>query len=353
MELELNAVFILLERRVAENLYIPHKIILGFRSMNKSDFTIQDVVRRTLTIWLAVIATVTSAQGLTKLELESSTSIPGFPSASAIVCDDNRFFVMGDDSRHLMILDQQYHKLDSIQVFDGTEKRIPQNVKADIESGLMVGGKILLIGSSSSQARHRSYIIKLFSDRREKISQLNNKSWLPESVSTGPVNIEGAMTFNRKLVFANRTMKGVAGNFLFVTPLKPFLRGRSSNMREREIVIPDSITRSAGISDLCYVESDDLLLVTLSSEDSANPLEDGAIGPSYLGWIGGFSEVFKKGVLRLQGVVDLTTIDPAFHGQKIEGVCAQNDNDQNMILHLVSDNDDGVSRIFRVRMNRP
>lgn len=326
---------------------------MGFSLITRDSLVIR-LVTYALTVWLCIDSNLGDAQDFPTLKLQSSSAIPGFPSASAIAYCDRKLFVMGDDSRYLVILDDQHNKIDSIRVFDGEEKRIPQDVKADIESGLVVGRSIVLIGSSSSQPRHRSYLIKPSGDKRNKIKTLTNRSWLRESItSTGSVNIEGAMAFDRKLVCANRSMKGSGANFLFVTPLRPFLRGRSASVKEREIVIPDSINRSVGISDLYYFESNDLLLVTLSSEDSSNPLEDGAIGTSYVAWIRGFTDVFKKGVLRLQGVVDLTAIDSVFNGQKIEGVCAQRGNDGDLILHLVSDNDDGTSRIFRLSMSQP
>ena len=287
-----------------------------------------------------------------KFEFHSSSLIDGFPSASAVICYGDKLFVMGDDSRQVMILDEDLKKVDSIKIFEG-QGRVPQDKKADIESAIRLRRKILLIGSASSQVRQKSYLIKTGRAGRDKMKILDNRTWLSQSDSAaGPINIEGAFVFKGKLIAANRAMKGDNANMLFVTPLKPFLRGRSAKTTLYQISLPDSVNTLAGISDLFYRKEEDVLLITLSSEDSNNPLEDGAIGKSYLGWISRFSASFKGGALRLDGMVDLTSLSSAFEGQKIEGVCAKHDGNDSLILHFVSDNDDGVSRIFSVRMTR-
>lgn len=306
-----------------------------------------------LLLALMLISNIACAQDTPKFELRANSSIIGFPSASAIVCRGERLYVMGDDSRHMVVLDQRYRKLDSIPVFGGTEKRISQYLKADIESAILIGKKILLIGSGSSPAREQSYLIRLRRNGGKVVKTLDNKSWLNNSdLGIAQINIEGSIVFDDKLICSNRAMKGESKNLLFVVPVKSFLRGRSVKGDIREIIIPDSIRKSAGISDLCYVRSDDLLLVTLSSEDSSNPLEDGAIGTSYIGWIEEFSQRFNGGVLQMDGVADLTSVDPLFDVHKIEGVCAQPGDGNSLILHLASDNDDGKSSIFGVRMIR-
>ena len=304
-------------------------------------------------VLLTLTANLASAQSQPKFELRASTPIVGFPSASAILCSDKRLYVMGDDSRHMIVLDERYQKLDSVRVFGGTDERIPRNLKADIESAVVVGKKILLIGSGSSSARERSYLIRPRRKGWKVQKTLDNSTWLPDSGSTGTaVNIEGAIVFEGKLICANRSMKGSSTNFLFVTPLRSVLHERPAKTTIQRFIVPDSIGQRAGVSDLCYIASDDLLLITLSSEDSSDPLEDGAIGISYIGWINGFSDAYKKGVLRLNGIADLTSIDPLFNNHKIEGLCARKDIDNSISLHLVSDNDDGKSSIFSVRMIR-
>ncbi len=49
-----------------------------------------------------------------------------------------------------------------------------------------------------------------------------------------------------------------------------------------------------GISELCYVESKDMILFTFTSEGTNNAYDDGVIGSSYIGWVNNVAAKLKQ-----------------------------------------------------------
>ena len=109
-------------------------------------------------------------------------------------------------------------------------------------------------------------------------------------------------------------------------------------------------TNIIGVSGLYYVEEKDLLLFTASEEDTPNALDDGKISDSYLGFIEKFSAKMEDKTITPNQLIKLSTINKIFIKQKIESVCVEKITGDEMILHLVADNDNGESRLFKVRM---
>jgi hypothetical protein len=320
--------------------------------------TIHSLLTRTtipaLLLLLVTACQEASAQSNSDISLVSHQVIPGFPSASSIIVYKKKLFVTGDDSRDVLVLDEQYNRVDSIRIFDNAQRRIDRQTKADLESAVLVGGfrkKLLLIGSASSDVRKKSLLIPLGSCMKRKMRLIDNEQWLNSiDKNLTSLNIEGAAVVGNRIFLGNRRMKDSGPNYLIIGALKTFLKGESENGTVKELVFPDSINAYAGISDLCYVKSLNTLFVTFTSEDTTDPTKDGAIGDSYLAWISGFREKVRDATLRLNGVIDLSKFHSVFKSQKIEGISADPKKRNEMVLHLVSDNDDGTSRIFKLKM---
>ncbi len=117
-----------------------------------------------------------------------------------------------------------------------------------------------------------------------------------------------------------------------------------------DLILPVHSKAIIGVSELYYLESRDILLFALSTEITANAYDDGPIGDSYLGWIDSFSDKIKSPTLSLDGMVKLADCSKEFNGEKIEGLCFEQINENEGFLHFVSDNDKGASRLFKVRL---
>jgi len=102
-----------------------------------------------------------------------------------------------------------------------------------------------------------------------------------------------------------------------------------------------------GISGLYYLANKNILFFTGSVEHTSDPMLDGPIGESYLGWIDDFSKKMNSKEIAPDKLMKLSTVDKEFSGQKVESVCVEQTNNK-IIFHLVADNDDGRSKIFKL-----
>ena len=98
-----------------------------------------------------------------RIELVKSLLLSDFPSGSSINYHDGKFYLIGDDSTNILLLDTDYQKIDSVQLFDYPEKRIPKSDKIDLEGSAIIEimGKdhLLILGSASGKNRKRVILI--------------------------------------------------------------------------------------------------------------------------------------------------------------------------------------------------
>src|SRR5688572_11695606 len=86
-------------------------------------------------IWISIIIMVSKADA--QLILERTFPLHNYPSGSSLEFVDNKFFVIGDDATHLMILNPNYGRVDSSRLFKG-DIRISKNKKTDLEASAVV-----------------------------------------------------------------------------------------------------------------------------------------------------------------------------------------------------------------------
>jgi hypothetical protein len=88
----------------------------------------------------------------------------------------------------------------------------------------------------------------------------------------------------------------------------------------------------------------------MSSEATNNAYDDGVIGDSYIGWVNDINQKLQQPDIILDGLINLSDIDTAFKGEKIEGICMESVSGNEMVLHLIADNDQGESRLFKLKL---
>ena len=290
------------------------------------------------------------------IELLKSFLLDDFPSGSSINYSNEKFYLIGDDATHVLVLDKNYSKIDSIDLFEHPEKRIAKSEKADLESSTIVeikGVKYLLaFGSASRENRERVVIIPI-SGSIQKINTVNTHDFSTRIKSQGiaEINLEGACMLNERLVLGNRGNLAAPKNQLIVTSKDFWQFQNNAEFSFVDLDIPGSDTDVLGLSELCYVASKDILLITLTSEATSNAYDDGEIGDSHLGWISNASNKIRSKEVSLDGIVKLSDTDAVFKKQKIEGICVESETKNELVIHLVSDNDSGDSRLFKLKLN--
>lgn len=261
-----------------------------------------------------------------------------FPSASALAFYNNRLYIFGDDAPGVLILDSLYRILDSISYFNWPFVRIPKEIKPDIESVVLTDTELQALGSMTTDRRNVIFHFPLphtdsfYSDRFFQPGK--------QIPSLTEANIEGAFRINNYYVLANRANTINRQNHLI------YWNG-SDSMRVVPFLIP-ATKKPAGVSDLCYVKEKDLLLFLVTEEDTPNATIDGTIGQSYLGYVPEFSRKWTHANISADKLLPLISPGGEFEKQKVEGICLEKIQGNELVLHLAADNDNGTSRLFKI-----
>ena len=275
-----------------------------------------------------------------QLQLLDSKTLE-FPSASAIEFYQDKLYVLGDDAPYLLVLDTDYRPLDSFRYIDTDTDRLPKDTKPDIESCFIFSsGKqwnLLAIGSMSADNRFNNFIFSL-SHRNHVEAYPIFSSHISFPLIT-QINIEGSAMVNGTMIFANRATDVTKRNHLLIRHKNDSITVIPVQLESEKDII--------GISGLYYLAIKDILFFTGSVESTSDPLVDGPIGESYFGWIGNFSKKMNSQEIAPDRLMKLSAVHKEFSGHKIESVCVEQTSNE-IIFHLVADNDDGSSKIFKL-----
>lgn len=256
---------------------------------------------------------------------------------------------MGDDASYLLVLDTAYHLLDTIRYLPDTSYRLPKKSKPDLEAATILSFHnqpyLYVLGSFSDINRRR---ILAFPLRNMHSFIWFDSSLLFEKFSHLPeTNIEGLASFQSNLVLANRANTKNRINKIILTPF-PTPHNKAATPLIIDLML--DAKNVIGLSGLYYCKENDLLLFTASQEDTPSATQDGIINDSYLGWINSFSKKTKEKILGPDKLIRLSDINEVLKKQKIESVCAERIQDGEYILHLAADNDNGESRLFKLKL---
>ena len=300
---------------------------------------------------LVVILTVSIKNESTaqKIKLLKKTHLADYSSASSLEFYKDRLYVIGDDASAIWILDNEHRFLDSIQLFPSTTKRIPPDIKVDLESSTIIKDNETdyLVCISSFSTDHRNKIIYVnLTDR--KISPKIIETSL-RKVDVEELNIEGATSFNDQLILSNRANATHKNNSLIITSLtaKEGIKIENNKVTTLSLRKKKNII---GISGMTYVKEKDLLLFTASTEDTPNAVTDGTIGTSYIGYIKNISKKINNSPVKATKLISISKYLKEKSAQKIESITVEKMNKKNGIVHLATDNDNGESTLFKLRV---
>ncbi len=281
--------------------------------------------------------------------LQEIKILPDYPSASGIEYSDKQFFIIGDDANKLLILDSSLNSVDSISLYSFPEKRISKKIKADLEAILITrNDKLLLLGSGSlSPYRNTAWLIDPVSKQKDSIL-LDTFYQRLQLYGLKEINIEGACAIAGSIILSNRGSKGFPKNHLVFTSNLFWEKQENSPLSSVLIGANTDSSIFNGVSGLAYAIKSDQLILTVSTEDTRNNIDDGTIGKSYLWFVKSITSKKNWKAINPDRVIDLEEIDPRFKGQKIESVCVTEETRNFLYLTLVADNDNGSSTLFRI-----
>jgi hypothetical protein len=290
-------------------------------------------------------------------EFVKSLLLTEFPSGSSINFYKDKLYLIGDDATHILVLDKEYQRLDEIALFKFDGKRISKEEKIDLETSTILTlnsiDYLLVVGSASRKKRKRILLIPLESPTGKTlpIEAVKIKAFAERLEQTGmaEVNIEGSCVIGTQLILSSRGNRANPVSFLIRTNYTFWQNQEDALISIASIQLPldaPAIT----VSELNYDKPKDILLLTFSMEATDNAYEDGAIGESYFGWITEITKKINQDNVHVEGLIKLSDVHDSFKGEKIEGICIEDHNTEHMIAHLISDNDLGESKLFKLRL---
>jgi len=296
----------------------------------------------------AVVALAAGCKDNTTV-LSEVKPLPHYPSASGIEYLNNKIYIIGDDAKKLLVLDSNLNLIDSVQLYSFAEKRIPKPVKPDLEAITVLRGNTLLLTGSGSSAPRRN-IAWILDPATQQKDSIRLDSFYQRLSLNGikELNIEGVTSVPGGFILSNRGSKGYLKNHLIFAKNNFWER---QSQTEIHTAFFGSNTDSAvfnGVSGLGYSAKTDMLLCTVSTEDTRNSIDDGAIGKSYLWLIKNITSKKRWKAINPDKIIDLEKTDARFKGQKIESVCVTKETARNLYLLLAADNDNGSSTLFKM-----
>ena len=278
-----------------------------------------------------------------------------FQSGSSLDFYDNKIFVVGDDTRDLLILNKNFEELNRVRLFESEDRRIAKDLKADLETSTIIeyngSPSMLMLGSGSKDNKSFGYIINLDTlEVTEKFKYDIFINRLKDEYGIADVNIEGSACVSDYFLLSNRGNKTNPDNLLIVTENNFWEKQSRVNISLSRILLPN---KDAGVSEIYYEIDSDTLFFTASIEHTANNYDDGKIGDSFIGYILNFSSKLYKDTVTPDLFINLTEVDSSFNKQKIEGICIEDNTGGNYVINLVSDNDNDESIIFKIELKKP
>ncbi|MEO6316690.1 MAG: hypothetical protein ABIU63_02985 [Chitinophagaceae bacterium] len=290
-----------------------------------------------------------------KLELLDFIELENYPSGSGIEFYDDKVYLVGDDSKDLLVMGKKWNKPVLINLFDTQDKRIPKSTKSDLESMTLLSidkkPHLLMVGSGAAETRNKALLMNL---KNNALRWLDLSVFYKRIIAAGipALNIEGIAEVYDYLVMVNRGNTTNPNNHLIITK-SDFWKDQEKASLQTVVVDFDNLDAGAatlGISGITYSDKHEDLFLTISTEDTPNTIDDGKIGKSYLAVIENLYRKIgrEKGKIKINQLIDLTAADKQFEGYKIESVCVQSTKDHSIKLQLVADNDKGKSYLFKV-----
>ncbi|MEP7277122.1 MAG: hypothetical protein ABI813_00645 [Bacteroidota bacterium] len=292
-----------------------------------------------------------------KLELLGLTPLENYPYGSGIEFYDDKIYIIGDDSRDLLIMNKKWSKSTLIDLVDAQDKKTPKTAKSDLEAMTLLNTdkkpQLLIIGSGATEKRNKALLLQLKTNAINWIdlSVFYNKI---RTIAAPVLNIEGIAEVYDYLVMVNRGNENNPGNHLVITKADFWKNQDKANMQTVLIDFADFDNKTPaggmGVTGLRYSDKHEDLFLTVSTADKTDAAGGRVMGKSYLAVIENLYRKIgrEKGKIKVNHLIDLTEADKRFEGYKIESVCIQSQKDHSLKLQMIGDNEQGKTFLFKV-----
>jgi len=222
-----------------------------------------------------------------------SKVIEGIPSASGIVKSADKYYIIGDDSPFLFMLNEEFKTISQIRLIDSTnslKNRLIKSEKPDFETLEMVSENEIVVFGSGSKSPQRNIFVRILLEEpyiieKFDISNLySNLNDLPIFMDS-ELNIEATAFYNNHLFLFNRR-KNLIIRFEYET-LLAYIKGEIAFPvpEIKQYILPQINGVESGFSGATALKDLPKIIFTASVENTDNAYDDGEILGSFIGVI--------------------------------------------------------------------
>ncbi len=288
------------------------------------------------------------------IKLLDDKQLKDFSPGPGIESFDDNLYIVGDDARHILVMNKNWKKQETINLFTSDTFRMKRESMSDFEATTIIPINklpfILMVGNGSGGAGgNKAVLMNLHTRAIEEIDLTIFYNRLKQS-GFEELDIKAITVLNDKLILCNRANKTHADNRIIITSLDFWKNQHLADILTVKLELEEKEGKFLTIAGLNYSYKNDWLITTVSSQDSVKPIDDGYSGESYIGVVENASRKIGRKRFKINEYFNLTEVDKKFKGQQVRSLCIQADKDQKLKLHMVSGNNNGENFLFKVRL---
>lgn len=258
-------------------------------------------------------------------ELKLIYNIVGIGAASGLVFEDQRLFVLSDNSSFLYQFDPASLTLEKIKLFEDSSENIIKKKKPDFEAIASYHGNLYLFGSGST--KKRKTMVQVDSATKQVVATYDLKDLYKAmrkaaSIEKDEFNIEGACFDGKSWLLVNRGNGPLNKNLIFIIDGIELTNTNDIQCFEYQLPLINGIR--ASFTDAVLIESKIYFIAT--AENTISTYDDGAVHGSLIGRID-------------RHTMELDFTEKVSDTLKIEGLTLFSESERKLEFLVCEDND--------------
>ena len=268
-------------------------------------------------------------------KLQIFLNIIGIGSASGILFNNNKLYIVSDNSSYLYEYLLEKEILHKIELTKNSTENILKKEKPDLESIALKGKKIYLFGSASTENRMKYFTYNL---EKKTVKEHSLRKILENSenfnIPKDEINIEGTVFYKKHILFFQRGNGEKNKNGIL-----KYNPGKKNKPKFIPITLPKINNINATFTDAILVK--DKIYFLAAAENSNSTYNDGEIEGSMIG-------ILDPETYKVEKTVIIT------HKNKMEGLTFFKE-DKDTIAFLLCEDDDTEKQetiIYKLILNK-
>ncbi|MGV3696295.1 DUF6929 family protein [Flavobacterium sp.] len=272
-----------------------------------------------------------------KFQLSLLFKIIGISSASGLLYQNNLLYIVSDNSNYLYEYNMANEKLNKIALIEGAAENVPKSKKQDLESITSFKGRIIVLGSGSTNKRNSAFDYDIYSKKVHKrdFKAIYDLIKSQLDIKDDELNVEGFFISGNNTYFFQRGNGTNSKNGIIYGDLE------SSSPRFRFVAFDLPKIKNVPTTFTDAILVDETIYFLASAEDTTSTYLDGEVLGSLIGSID----------MKTMKLIDSVQIS-ATH--KFEGLTLYKKSTTQIEFLLCEDNDTEVleSSIYKLVMDK-